>query len=89
MHYPPDLEEIIKPMSAWTAISNGYDAIGLLKVVCDAAHDQTEAKQTVTGFMESTVELFTYHQDKKLSNDYYSIMFNATVESIKAHDGRP
>ena len=34
------------------------------------------------------MELFAYHQDKKLSNDDYSIMFNATVELIKAHGGR-
>ena len=40
------------------------------------------------GFVESTVDLFTYHQDNKLGNINYSIMFNAAVESIKAHDGQ-
>ena len=39
--------------------SDGYDAIGLLKMVCGVAHDQAEAKQTVMGFVESTAELFT------------------------------
>ena len=61
----------------------------MLKMVKDVAHNQTEAKQTVMGFVESTVELFTYHQGENVSNDDYSIMFNVLVESIKAHDGKP
>ena len=43
-------------------------------------HDQRGVKQTVIGFAESTAELFPYHQDEKLSDVNYSIMFNATVE---------
>jgi hypothetical protein len=70
-------------------VSSGYDAVGLLKMVKDVAHDQTEAKQTVMGFVESTAELFTYHQGENVSDDDYSIMFNASVESIKAHGGQP
>ena len=69
MHCPPDLEEILRTMSAWTAVSNGYNVIGLLKMVHDVAHDQTEAKQTVMGFVQTTVELCTYHQDESLSYD--------------------
>ena len=76
-------------MSPWKTVSLGYDAVGLLKMVKDVAHDQTEAKQTVMGFVESTAELFTYHQGEKVSDDDYSIMFNASVESIKAHGGKP
>ena len=76
-------------MSPWKTVSSGYDAVGLLKMVEDVAHDQTEAKQTVMGFVESTAELFTYHQGEKVSDDDYSIMFNASVESIKAHGGKP
>ena len=41
------------------------------------------------GFVESTVELFTLHQNEKMSNNDYSILFNATVESVKAHGGQP
>ena len=70
-------------------MSNGYDAIVLLKLVRNVTHDQKEAKQTVMGFIEHTAELFVFHQDNKLINDNYSIMFNATVESIKAHGGQP
>ena len=76
-------------MSSWKQVSEDHDAIGLLKMVRDVAHDQTEAKQTVMGFVESTAELFTYHQSEKTSDDNYSIMFNASVESIKAHGGQP
>ena len=46
-------------------MSSGYDAVRLLKMVKDVAHDQTEAKQTVMGFVESNAELFTYHQEEK------------------------
>ena len=53
------------------------------------SHDQTEAKQRVMGFVESTAELFTYHQGEKVSDGDYSIMFNASVKSIKAHSGKP
>ena len=52
-------------MSPWKTVSSGYDTVGLLKMVKDVAHDQTEAKQTVMGFVESTAELFTYHQGEK------------------------
>ena len=41
------------------------------------------------GFVESIAELFTYHQSEKESNNEYSIMFNAMVESIKANGGQP
>ena len=44
MRCSPDLEETPKTMSGWTAVSNGYDVISLLKMVHDVAHDQTEAK---------------------------------------------
>ena len=76
-------------MSALNAVSKAHDAIGLLKMVRNVAHDKTEAKQTVMGFIESTAELFSYHQDEKLSSDNYSIMFNATVKLIKAHGEKP
>ena len=56
-------------MSPWKAVSKGYDAIGLLKMVRDVAHDQTEAKQTVMGYVKSTAELFTYHQGANMSDD--------------------
>ena len=46
-HCPPDLEEVVKTMSPWKMVSSGYDTIGLLKMVKDVVHDQTEAKQTV------------------------------------------
>ena len=70
-------------------MSSGYDAVGLLKMEKDITHDQTEAKKTVMEFLESTAELFTYHQGEKVSDDDYSIMFNASVESIKANVGKP
>ena len=88
-HCPPDLEEVLKTMSPWKTVSTGYDAIGLLEMGKDVAHDQTEAKQTVMGFVESTAELFTYYRGEKVSGDDYSIMSNASVESIKAHSGKP
>ena len=88
-HCPPDLEEILKTMKAWSGVSSGYDAIGLLKMLRDVAHDQTESKQTVMGFVEAIAELFTYHQSEKESDDEYGIMFNAYVDSIKAHGGQP
>ena len=59
-HCPPDLEEVLKTMSPWKMVSSEYNAIGLLKMMKDVAHDQTEAKQTVMRFVESTAELFTY-----------------------------
>ena len=43
----------------------------------------------VMGFVESTTDLFIYHQNDKLSDNNYRIMFNATVESINADKGRP
>ena len=89
MHCPQDLEEILKTMSPWTALSDGYDATQLLKMVCDVAHIQTEVNQTVMGFVESMTKLFAHHKDNKLSDDDYSIIFNATVESIKVHGGQP
>ena len=46
-------------MSAWNAVSKLHDAIGLLKMVCDVAHDHMDMNQTVMGFVESTAELFT------------------------------
>jgi hypothetical protein len=55
-HCPPDLEEVLKTMSPWKTVSSGYDAVGLLRMVKNVAHDQTEAKQTVMGFVESTAE---------------------------------
>ena len=84
-HCPPDLEEVLKTMSPWKTVSSGYDAIGLLEMVKVVDNDQTEAKQTVMGFVESTAELIIYHQGEKVSDDNYSIMFNASVKSIKAH----
>ena len=89
MHCPPDPEEILKKMSAWNVVSKAHNAVGLLKVVRDVAHDQTDMKQTVMGFVESTTKLFTYHQDENLSNNNYSIKFNTTIESIGAHGGQP
>ena len=76
-------------MSPWKTVSSGYDAIRLLKMVKDVAHDQTEAKQMVMGFIESTAELFTYHQGEKVSDDDYSIMFIESVEVVKAHGRKP
>ena len=76
-------------MKSCTTVSSGYDAIGLLKMLRDVAHDQTESKQTVMRFVESIAELFTYHQGEKETDDEYGIMFNAYVESIKAHGGNP
>ena len=76
-------------MSAWNAGSKAHDVIVLLTKVRNVTHDQMEAKQTVMGFVESTADLFTYHQEEETSDDDYSIMLNATVESIKAHVGQP
>ena len=50
MHCPPNLKEVLKTMSSWKAVSEDQDAIGLLKMVHNVAHDQTEAKQMVMGF---------------------------------------
>ena len=80
MHCPPDLKEVLKTLSTWNAVRDDQDAIGLLKLICNVAHDQTEAKQTTMGFVESIAELFTYHQSEKESNNEYSIMFNVMVE---------
>jgi hypothetical protein len=89
MHYPPDLEEVLKTLSTWNAVRDDQDVIGLLKLICNVAHNQTEAKQTTMGFVESIAELFTYYQSEKESNNDYSIMFNAIVKSIKANSGQP
>jgi hypothetical protein len=89
MHCPPDLEEVLKTMGTWRTVSDAQDAIGLLGMVRDAAHDQTEAKQTTMGYVEAIADLFTYHQEVGDSDDDYSIMFNAMVEAIKAHKGCP
>ena len=35
------------------------------------------------------MELFIYHQGKKDTLDYYSIMFKANIDSIKAYGGQP
>jgi len=88
VHCPPDLEEILKTMSPWPTVRDGRDAIGLLNMVRDVAHDQTEAKQTVMGFVESTMELFVFQQGDA-TDDKYSLLFNAHVDSIRAHGGRP
>ena len=61
------------------------DAIELLKLVRDVAMDNTETKQTVMSYVESFLELFLYHQGKKDTLNYYSIMFKANVDLIKAH----
>ena len=76
-------------MSLCKTLSSGYDAIGLRKMVKDVAHNQTEAKQTVTGFVESTPELFSYHQGENVRGNNYMIIFNASVESIKSNGGKP
>jgi len=89
MHYPPDLEEVLKTLSTWNAVRDDQDVIGLLKLICNVAHNQTEAKQTTMGFVESIAELFTYYQSEKESDNDYSIMFNAIVKSIKANSGQP
>ena len=34
-HCPPDLEEVLKTMSAWQAVCDAQDAVGLLKMVRD------------------------------------------------------
>ena len=39
MQCSPDLEEILKTMSVWNAVSKAHDAIGLLKMVHDVVHD--------------------------------------------------
>ena len=41
------------------------------------------------GFSESTVKLFAYNQEENTSDDDYITMFNAIVESIKAHGRQP
>ena len=51
--------------------------------------DKTETKQTVMSYVESFLELFLYHQGKKDTLDYYSIMFKANVDTVKAHVGQP
>ena len=89
MHCPPDLREVLKTLSTWNAVRDDQDAIRLLKLIRNVAHDQTEAKQTTMGFVESIADFFTYHQSEKESDDEYSIMFNAIVESIKANGGQP
>ena len=73
MHCPPNLEEILKTISVWNVVSKAHNAIGLLKMVPNVVHDQTEAKQTVMGFVESIAEFFTYHQEEKTSGDDCSI----------------
>ena len=70
-------------------MSNEQDAISLIKMVRDVAHNQSEKKQTVIGLVISTVVLFTLHQNEQMSNDDYSILFNATVELVKAHGRQP
>ena len=89
MHCPPNLKEVLKTLSTWNVVQDDQDAIRLLKMICNVVHDQTEAKQTVMGFVESIAELFTYHQSEKESDDDYSIMFNAMVELIKANGRQP
>ena len=76
-------------MKPWATVSGGQDAVGLLQMLRDVAHDQSESKQTVMGFVETIAELFTYHQGEKETDDEYGIMFNAYIESIKAHGGKP
>ena len=79
------LEEVLKTMSPWKTVRAGYDAIGMLKMVKkDVAHNQTEEKQTVMGFVESTAELFTYYQGENMINGNYSIMFKAPVKYIRS-----
>ena len=75
-HCPPDLEEVLKTLSSWTKVHDDQDAIKLLKMVRNVALDQTETKQTVMSYVESSYELFTFHQDKHDTLDKYSIMFN-------------
>ena len=88
-HCPPDLEEVLKTLSSWVKVHDEQDAIELLKMVRNVALDQTETKQTVMSYVESSYELFTFHQDKHDTLDNYSIMFKAIVDSIEAHGGRP
>ena len=63
-HCPPDLEEVLKTLSSWVKVHDEQDAIDLLKMVRNVALDQTETKQTVMSYVESSYELFTFHQDK-------------------------
>ena len=58
-------------------------------MVRNVAHDQTKAKQMVMESVESTAKLFTYHQEEKTSDDDYSIVFNTSVKTIKAHSRQP
>ena len=88
-HCPPDLEEVLKTLSVWEKVHDEQDAIELLMMVRNVAMDQTVTKQTVMSYMESSYELFTFHQDKHTTLDNYSIMFRSIVDSIKAHGGRP
>ena len=57
-------------------------------MVCNVVHPQTKAKQTVMGFVEYMAELFIYHQGNATDDDY-NLLFNAMVDSIKTHEGRP
>ena len=56
MHCPPDLKEVLKTMSVWNAVSEAHNVIGLLKMVHNVAHDQTEARQSVMRFVEFTAK---------------------------------
>ena len=47
--------------------------------------DKTETKQLMMSYVKSFLELFLNHQGKKDTLNYYSIMFKANVDSIKAH----
>ena len=52
IHFPPDLEKVLKTMTSWDSVSASEDAIGMLAMICDVSHDKTGAKQTVMTFVE-------------------------------------
>ena len=76
-------------MSGWEGAYTDDNAIELLKMLRDVAHNQVERKQATYSYVELVAEMFLMHQERNQSNDDYYKSFRSHVETIKAHGGRP
>lgn len=88
-HCTPDLEDKLKVTTGFQYVHQTRDAIGLLGMIRDVAHNHTEDKNEVMTCIVSDLTLYTYAQGPKKTNPDYSKHFQVQVKTVKAHEGHP
>eukprot|EP00957_Ditylum_brightwellii_P094291 7179328-Ditylum_brightwellii.AAC.1 len=86
-HCPADLVQRLKYKDSWSATNLGKDVIALTKTICDVAHAHDNTAQGTMAIGASDMALYTTFMSKAETRVAFSCTFQASVDTIKAHDG--